>query len=131
MPIEYEIDARLGRIQTRCIGDATLGEVIDHFRTLQADEHVPAEPDVLLDFSDLTSFPDSGQVRSIAAEVRSLAPHLAWRHCAVVAPRDLAFAIGRMFEMLSEPSFRATMVFRRRVDAEAWLDARSGEPRAR
>jgi len=121
MPVDYEIDASRRLIRTRCTGPVTIAEVIAHFRTLEADPRVPVQPDVLLDFSELTAFPDRNQIQSVALAVRDLAPAISWHNCAIVAPRDLAFGIGRMFEMISEPSFRATMVFRRLDDAELWL----------
>src|SRR5262245_279296 len=128
MPVEYEIDANRRLIRTRCIGPVTIAEVIAHFHTLKADPRLPGQPDVLLDFSRLTAFPDRDQIRSVAREVRDLAPKISWRNCAIVAPEDLAFGIGRMFEMTSEPSFRATMVFRSLADAEVWLQRGAREP---
>ena len=99
----------------------TLPDVLAHFRALGADPGIGGTLDVLLDFSDLTAFPSSDQVQWVADRVRDLMPKIAWRHCAVVAPRDVAFGIGRMFEMLSDRSFRSTMVFRRLDEAEHWL----------
>ena len=122
MPIDYEIDAGRRLIRTRCIGPLTLEEVVAHFRSLEADPRVPDRLDVVLDFSELTAFPDHDQVHCVAREVRQLRTKIAWRNLAIVAPRDLAFGIARMFEMISEPSFRATMVFRRLADAERWIE---------
>jgi hypothetical protein len=122
MPIEYEIDAARRLIRTRCIGPLRLAEVVAHLRGLETDPGVPDRPDVLLDFSELTSFPDHEQVHSVAREVRALSPKIAWQNLAIVAPRDLAFGIARMFEMISEPSFRATRVFRKHADAERWIE---------
>ena len=130
MPVEYEIDASRRLIRTRCIGPVTIAEVVAHFDALEADPRVPVQPDVLLDFSELTRFPDRDQIRSAALQVRTLAPKISWRNCAIVAPEDLAFGIGRMFEMTSEPWFRATMVFRRLADAELWLQRGAREPTA-
>lgn len=130
MPVDYEIDASRRRIRTRLVGLVTLDEVLAHLRTLEADPRMPEQPDVLLDFRELTSFPDHRQVQSVAHAVRGLAPKLAWRHCAIVARQDLAFAIGRMFEMISEPAFRATMVFRRLDEAEHWLERSARGPAA-
>ena len=127
MSIEYEIDEGRRLIQTRCAGPVTPSEVSEHFRVLAADPAAGGALDVLLDFSDLTDFPTSDQVQSIAFEIRDLLPKIAWRHCAVVAPRDVTFGIGRMFEMLSDRSFRATMVFRKREEAEHWLASRDRE----
>lgn len=126
MPIDYEIDASRRLIRTRCVGPVTLTDVVAHFRTLETDPQAPDQLDVLLDFSELTAFPDSHQMRSIALEIRDLLPKIAWRHCAIVAPQDLAYGIGRMFEMISEPYFRSTMVLRGLADAELWLRSRSG-----
>jgi hypothetical protein len=122
MPVDYQIDAGRRLIRTRCIGPLGFEEVIAHFRQLAADPLVPEEPDVLLDFSELTTFPDRDQVYSVAREVRELRPRISWRNLAIVAPRDLAFGIARMFEMISEPSFRATRVFRSLADAERWIE---------
>jgi hypothetical protein len=121
MSIQYEIDSGRHLIHTRCAGPVTLPEVLEHFRALGADPGIGGALDVLLDFSDLTTFPSSDQVQSVAYRIRDLMPKIAWRHCAVVAPRDVAFGIGRMFEMLSDRYFRATMVFRRLDEAEHWL----------
>jgi len=124
MGIDYQIDAGRSLIHTRCVGEVTPAEVTAHFRTLAADPGVGGALDVLLDFRDLTTFPSSDQVQSIAYEIRNLLPKITWRHCAVVAPRDVTFGIGRMFEMLSEQYFRATMVFRQLAEAERWLASR-------
>jgi hypothetical protein len=121
MPVDYQIDASERLIRTRCTGAVSLAEVVAHFRALEADPLLPDQLDVLLDFSELTTFPDSDQVRSVALEVRHLLSKVSWNNCAIVAPRDLAFGIGRMFEMISEPYFHATMVFRRLPEAEQWL----------
>jgi hypothetical protein len=122
MPVEYEIDPDRRRIRTRCVGPVALSDVLAHLRVLAVDPALPKQPDVLLDFSELTTFPDRHEVQSVALQIGHLAPTIEWQRCAIVAPQDLAFGIGRMFEMLSEPSFRATMVFRKREDAEQWLD---------
>jgi len=122
MPVHYQIDPGRHLIRTRCVGSLTLDEVVAHLRALEADPRIPDPLDVLLDFSELSNFPDHDQVHSVAREVQQLRPNIAWRNLAIVAPRDLAFGIARMFEMISEPSFRATMVFRARADAERWIE---------
>jgi len=123
MPIPYEIDVARERIHTRCIGDVKLPDVVAHFRALVADPRLPHRLDVLLDFRELTTFPDGGQLQSVAIEIRQLLAKVAWRRCAVIGATDLAFGIGRMFEMITEPSFRKTMVFRDLEAANRWLDA--------
>lgn len=122
MPIEYEIDQSRRLIRTTCRGEVRFADVIAHFRTLRDHPDLPRNPDVLLDFSELETFPDSEHIRSVALEVGSLLPAIQWRNGALVAPADLAFGIGRMFEMATEKYFRAIMVFRKREEAEAWLE---------
>jgi len=62
MPIDYQIDPGRHLIRTRCIGSLTFDEVVAHFRALEADPRIPDPLDVLLDFSELTNFPDHDQV---------------------------------------------------------------------
>jgi hypothetical protein len=121
VPIEYEIDQTRRLIRTTCRGEVRFPDVIAHFRTLRDHPALPESPDVLLDFTELETFPDSEHLRSVALEVGSLMPTLKWRNCALVAPADLAFGIGRMFEMATESYFHAIVVFRKREEAEAWL----------
>jgi len=122
MPIPYEIDGARQRIHTRCIGDVTPAEVVAHFRALAEEPHLPERLDVLLDFRELTAYPDSRQLQSIGIEIRQRLAKVAWGRCAVIGATDLAFGIGRMFEMITEPSFRGTMVFRDLESAIRWLD---------
>jgi hypothetical protein len=122
VPIEYEIDQSRRLIRTTCRGEVRFPDVMAHFRMLREHTSLPENPDVLLDFSELETFPDSEHLRSVALEVGSLMPEIQWRNCALVAPADLAFGIGRMFEMATESYFRAVMVFRKREEAEAWLE---------
>lgn len=121
MPVDYEIDPARCLIRTRCHGEVRFDQITSHFRTLADDPKLPSEPDVLLDFSDLTTYPDRDHVRSAALEVRGLLPKVTWGRCAIAAPEDVTFGIARMFEMISEPYFSVVMVFRSHDEAETWL----------
>jgi len=57
VPIMYEIDRESGTIRTKCFGQVTLPEVIDHFRTLGEDPNCPNRLDVYLDVSDVEMIP--------------------------------------------------------------------------
>lgn len=121
MPIAYEIDAGRPLVRTRCRGDVTLGEVFEHFAALRADPHVPARFDVLLDLSELTSVPESEQLRAVAGQADGLGGRERLGACAIVASVDVLFGMSRMFEVFAEPFFGATCVFRELAAAEAWL----------
>jgi hypothetical protein len=123
MPVEYEIEAGRDLLRTRCVGAVTFAEVLGHFRSLEADPALPKRLDVLLDLGEITALPEADQVEAIADAAGRLKEKVAWRRCAIFAPRDVVYGVSRMFAAISEPHFRETMVFRRLADAERWLDA--------
>ena len=67
MPITYEIDPARRLILTRCVGHTDLREVMTHFEQLVNDPNCPPVLDVLLDLSEMTAVPDSGQLHAAAA----------------------------------------------------------------
>jgi len=121
MPVTYKIDAKERIIRTQCIGNVTLDEVINHFRALQQDPDCPPRLDVLLDLSATDSLPDSHQLETVSHEIGKLRGQVRFDLCAVIAPRDALFGMMRMFEVMTQPYFRATCVFRAAAEAEAWL----------
>ena len=121
MPVEYTLDASRCLIRTRFAGPVTFDEVIGHLRELETHPDLPERVDVLLDFGELTGLPDGQQVRTVASEIGKLRPRIELRRCAIFAPRDVLYGIGRMFEMVSEPHFGETQVFRSLAEAERWL----------
>jgi hypothetical protein len=125
MPVTYQIDRTRNLIRTRCFGEVTLEEVLDHFRTLQSDPECPSRLDVLLDLSECLSAASGGQLRTVNQAIASVRERVQFDACAIVAPTDLLFGMGRMFEVLAEERFRATHVFRSVVDAEEWLSSQS------
>lgn len=129
MPIRYEIERtgpERGVVRTTCSGVVTFDQVIEHFDELCADPGRPAQLDVLLDLRDIETLPDRSQVRAVADEVAKLPPLGSWGILAVVASRDVVFGVSRMFETLSQSTFRSTHVFRECEDAEAWLALHGG-----
>jgi len=132
MPIHHEIDRKRSLIRTTCTGAVNLGEVSQHFRSLEAEHELPNPLDVLLDLSATSAVPDADQIQLIAAEIRRLLGRIHWGVCAIVATRDLVFGVSRMLEVRAEDAFTATQVFREADAAEAWIASeRSRRPRAR
>jgi hypothetical protein len=121
MPVAYIIDAKERVIRTRCIGNVTLDEVIDHFRALQREPNCPSQLDVLLDLTATNLLPESSQLERVGHEIGKLRAKIGFNHCAVIAPRDALFGMMRVFEVLAQPYFRATRVFREATEAETWL----------
>jgi len=69
MPVTDRLDVASGLIHTRCAGETTLPEVLDHFRVLSEDPQCPAPLDVLLDLSEVGTVPMSGQLREVAGQI--------------------------------------------------------------
>ena len=125
MAITYEIDAPRGRIYTTCSGSVMLPQVMAHFDALQRDPNRPARLDVLLDLTAITSPPEAPQIRAAADRV-GLVEDLVFGACAIVADSEVMFGMARMFEAHARGHFAAVRTFRRRADAEEWLDLGSG-----
>jgi hypothetical protein len=119
MPVAFTIDTR-GVIRTRCTGNVTLDEVLDHLRTLEEDPCRPGRVDVLLDLSEADSLPQSGQIRAVGDEL-GVRTRMRFGACAIVTPSDALFGMMRMFEAVAQEHFRAIHVFRTAAEAEAWL----------
>jgi hypothetical protein len=121
MPVTYHLDPVRGFVETRCTGDVTLDEVLEHFRELEVDASLPDRLDVLLDLGAMTSLPESEQLRDVTRAVERLKAKVEWGACAIVARRDALFGMSRMFEVFTEELFARTRVFRERAAAQDWL----------
>jgi hypothetical protein len=123
MPVQYRIDNTEGMIRTKCFGEVTLEEVLGHFQELKNDPACPSRLDVLLDLSECLSAADSAQLRTVSHAIASIRERVQFDACAIVAPSDFLFGIGRMFEVFAEERFRVTHVFRSCAEAEGWLSS--------
>jgi hypothetical protein len=121
VPVTYEIDRKLAVLRTRCAGDVSFAEVLRHFQELELDASLPPRLDVLLDLTQMSSIPESDQVRSVAGEVERLQQRIQWGACAIVASRDVLFGMSRMFEVFADGQFEDSQVFRGLEEAEHWL----------
>ncbi len=121
MPVTYTIDTKEGLLRTQCVGPVTFDEVVGHFRELGLDPECGGNLDVLLDVSETTSLPESGQVHAVGYEVQKIQEKVRFDACAVVATRDALFGMMRIFEVVARQYFREIRIFRVAVEAEAWL----------
>jgi hypothetical protein len=123
MPVTYVINAQERLIRTRCIGNVVVGEVINHFRTLEQDPDCPERLDVFLDVSETTSLPFTAEITAVAQEINRVRKKVRFGACAVVATGDALFGMMRMFAVLAGAYFSEIRVFRSPGEAEAWLSA--------
>ena len=119
MPVTYRLDPDEEIITTTCSGVATIEEVLEHFEALESDHALPERLDVLLDLVDMTSTPDTSQLKEVVHALDR--PEVRWGACAIVASRDVVFGMLRMFEVFAEGKFESTRVFREREQAWSWL----------
>ncbi len=124
MPISYQIDAEKNLLRTTAVGQLTLQEVVNHFRTLEQDAQRPERPDVFLDLSEVDSAPDTRQLSIVVGEMKRIGAKLRFGACAILASRDALFGMMRMFEALAEEFFRETRTFRDETEALVWLVSR-------
>jgi len=123
MPIPYQIDHKESLIRTKCVGKVSLEDVLGHFDDLERDPHCPRSLDVLLDFSDLETVPDTVQLMAVADRMRRLESRVRFGACAIVAKSDVIYGIARMYTVYAESQFRIARVFREFLQAEFWLQS--------
>jgi len=124
MPISYSIDSSRSLIHTRCVGDTTLPEVLEHFRELRNDPKLPAQLNVLLDLTGVTNAPQRDHLRAVVTEMKELAATLNWGALAIVARSDLLFGMSRIIGVFVADVFTSTGVFRQVREAERWIESR-------
>lgn len=123
----YQLNREKRTIRTRCFGQVTMPEVIDHFNALRDDPNCPPRLDVFLDVSEVTALPESSQVSAVVTELKKFRTRTRFDNCAIVATTDALFGMMRMFEALSEEYFGTTRTFRDAAEAEAWLAEQQSE----
>ncbi|HWZ84016.1 MAG TPA: STAS/SEC14 domain-containing protein [Terriglobales bacterium] len=121
MPITYQFSADKRTIRTTCTGHLTLPEIIEHFQALERDPECPAQLDVFLDCSEVTSLPETRQISAVVTQLKRVQPRVRFDACAIVASHHALFGMMRMFEALAEEVFRVTRTFPSASEAEAWL----------
>ena len=121
MPITYKIDPDRRLIVTRCVGNTSLDEVLHHFGELIRDPECPPVLDVLLDLTEMTAVPDSGQLHAAAAAAGEASAHVQFSHCAIVASSEPTRGLAMVWQMFAQQSFRAAETFRTVKDAQIWL----------
>ena len=130
MPLNYRIDADRRLVVARGSGILKDAEVFGYQREVWSRPDV-AGFDELIDMSAVTTvlLPSLERVRDLAelsAEMGRTAPK---SRMAIVAPDDLSFGLGRMFDAYREgaaPGLKPVGVFRTLPEALAWLGIEGG-----
>jgi hypothetical protein len=126
MPIEHTIDHERRRVVARGRGILTDQDVFDYQRGVWSLPEV-AGYDELVDMSGIEGIdlPSIDRVRELAQLSAAMDEGAPPSRLAIVAPKDYAFALGRLYEAyrgLDQRSRKHVIVFRNVKDALAWLD---------
>ncbi len=130
MPIEHEVDHKRRLVIAKGRGVLTKSDVLEYQRGVWSRPEV-AGYDELIDMSDVEEIdlPSLESVRELAQLSAAMDADSPPSRFAIVAPKDFAFALGRLYEAhrsLDARSKKTVNVFRTVGEALAWL----GSPRA-
>jgi len=131
MPIEHTVDHERRLVVARGRGILTDRDVFDYQRGVWSRPEL-AGYDELVDMSGIEGIdlPSIERVRELAQLSAAMDADAPPSRLAIVAPKDYAFALGRLYEAyrgLDDRSRKQVSVFRWVKDALAWLGT---EPRA-
>jgi hypothetical protein len=124
MPITYSIDPARNRVTLTYTGTISDRDLFDVFDRLYSDPGHRVGMDELSDLRGVRSVEVTARgLQDLAARTSLKLDHVrqSWR-VAVVAPMDVVFGLGRMYELLREGSPERVMVFRDLPAAEQWLE---------
>lgn len=125
MPFLYRIDSIVRVVVTAGHGTITEADVFGYQREVWSRSDV-AGYDELIDMTRVTMIdaPSSGRVRDLAALSADMDSTVTGTRLAIVAPDDLAYGLGRMYQNyreLNPQSRREVGVFRTMEEALAFL----------
>ncbi|MHB0915070.1 MAG: hypothetical protein ACYC5A_08865 [Thermoleophilia bacterium] len=83
MGVEYHIEGEL--VELRVAGDFTIDELLDGFRSMLAEESLPARAQVIIDVTASQVIPSAAVIEQIAAIIDSAREKLAPRLAVLVA----------------------------------------------
>ena len=96
MPTKLTIEARARMVYSTYYGDMTTTDLVEHIAAIRKHPDFNADFDELIDASGVTSFDvPSDDVRELASHD---SPFHAHAKRVLVAPQDLVFGLGRMFQ---------------------------------
>jgi hypothetical protein len=119
MPAFYKIDKERRLVLSSASGVFSLADALSHQQKLSQD------PDFDPSFSQIADFTQVTQVNLSASDVRELAQRSVFSpqsRRALLVPNDLAYGLGRMFEILRENQGETGIrIFRSLEEALEWV----------
>lgn len=119
MPAFYKIDKEHRLVFTTGSGVFSHADAMAHMEKLSKDPDFDPSYSQIADFSQVTAFEISAQQIRELAQKSLFSPS---SHRAFIAPNDLGYGLGRMFEMLRENQGEMGIrVFRSLEEALDWV----------
>ena len=115
-------------IHVKVVGDLSYPDLMDHINKLKNDGFYRPPMKNIFDYrlciqNQLTI----SEAKQFALTKISLGHIFANEMCAIIAPEDINYGLGRLHEILTSSSSFITSVFRRFEDGLSWLDIGSHE----
>ena len=134
MPIEFSIDHEKRLVRAKGSGTLSDEDVFSYQRDVWSRPEVAGYHE-LMDMSEVRqiALPSMDRVRDLAKLSASMDAEKAASKFAIVAPFDLAFGLGRMYEMyrdLQAQSTKQVGVFRTLQEALEFLGVEDGPPKS-
>lgn len=120
MPVTARVDPDTGIVHYSATGDMTRDDVISIITQVYSDPAFRSPWHSIWDLSGARPLFTADELREVAAYVRAHRPVDSGR-IAVVATEDLAFGMGRMYEVFASDLKVETRVFRDPDMARQWL----------
>src|SRR3954464_13499025 len=122
MPVLYEIDRDRALVRTTCAGFVTFDQVMAHFSALERDPRCRDLMDVILDLRQVTSMPETSQLRQVAERIAAGESRLRYGRLAIVAVEPERVGMGKLFVQFAQGRFVAATVVPTIEDAARWLE---------
>ena len=125
MPIEYQIDHTRRLVSAWASGKPTAEEIFKYQRDVWSLPEIKGYNE-LIDMTNVEQIvsPTSNKIRQLSVLSASMDDKITPTKFAIVAPRDLAYGLGRMYEtfrQLNKRSTKEVSVFRSMQEALEWV----------
>jgi hypothetical protein len=123
MPVSYEIYKEMNLIVSRQIGHTDDDEIVRVYKAMYTDPDFDPSYDKLIDLREADSRDRDPDILEIMAHFagEKYSEIQAKPKVAIIAPKDLTYGFGRMYDGLSAETGEELQVFRTATEACKWL----------
>jgi len=120
MKIKY-IDEGIG-IECTILGDATLDKILKAAEEVYSEEYITKQKYQIIDFTECTSFQlSSDDMRAIVEVDLKVSKSNPGLIIAIIAPKDIAFGMSRVYEAYADETGFRIKVFRDKKESQLWI----------